>query len=69
LPVRGIAEIGLDAVPEMPYSRRLKSTARLALDDDSPENVVAIHVDGSAPGKLATTGFLRTKKPLSLAWM
>jgi hypothetical protein len=66
---RGIKKIGLDAVAEMPYPRRLKSTARLTLDDDSTENVVLIHVDGSAPGKPATTGFLRTRKPLSLAWM
>jgi hypothetical protein len=35
-----IEEIGLDAVGEMPYPRRLKSTARLALDDDSTANVV-----------------------------
>ena len=28
-----------------------------------------IHVDGSALGRLATTGFLRTAKRLSLAWM
>jgi hypothetical protein len=63
----GLRKIGLDAIWQMSYSRRLKESLSLlyaAIERDW-YRVYLIHVDGSASGNSATTGYLRTTKRLA----